>query len=615
MKSVKAESYENLMEYLNKANAIINDDSVEASTQEDITVEAKPEVKEDMKLDLGKDKMELTDKVEEKGAKPFPAKPEAPKAEGFDMKPEPKKEEGKGGIEEAKKLLNDMIKQEEAEGEPEEAEILKKVLDLIDDKKEEKKEAPKAKAEDKAEDKKDDKKEPAKEDKKDEKVDKKDAPKDEKVEVKEEVKATASLKKKAGYDEVVKNFEKEHGLLTWIDDETSPGSAYELIKEKDITPESPYFEKVLDRALENPYNAYKFVNEDVISSESPYYNKVLLGLSKVKETANLINEGKVNRLDLDKVLEEENLNKKSNLYTLANVNNISLVKKANLEDSKWVFQFKGQENVLTLPLKKLQAEYKGDLTNLTTKAFFDSMVKTIKADGFQGATAKNIIANFNEKVKVEQNEKGSSISKATVKAKNETDADKHSKVTNANGFSQNLTDDGKAQKQDKVNTKEDAAAVETASKKAPAETDIKVSAAYVKKLNDLQAALVAKEQELAQIKLQATLEKKTAKCRKIVEMAIRSGHVKCNEQFRQEELLKQASPVKAQEEAMKRTAESMVSDLLALSDEELKKQESYLSNFKVEAEVNHPKPFKLEASLDNKSQDEKLIEALCAAME
>lgn len=513
MKSVKAESYENLMEYLNKANAIINDDSVEASTQEDITVEAKPEVKEDMKLDLGKDKMELTDKVEEKGAKPFPAKPEAPKAEGFDMKPEPKKEEGKGGIEEAKKLLNDMIKQEEAEGEPEEAEILKKVLDLIDGKKEEKKEAPKAKTEDKAEDKKDDKKEPAKEDKKDEKADKKEekkddkgfAPKDEKVEAKEEVKATASLGKEASA--------------------------------------------------------------------------------------------------------------KSNLYTLAKVNSISLVKKANLEDSKWVFQFDGQENVLTLPLKKLQAEYKGNLENLTTKAFFDSMVKTIKADGFQGATAKNIIANFNEKVKVEQNEKGSSISKATVKAKNETDAGKHSKVTNANGFSQNLTDDGKAQKQDKVNTKEDAAAVETASKKAPAETDIKVSAAYAKKLNDLQAALVAKEQELAQIKLQATLEKKTAKCRKIVEMAIRSGHVKCNEQFRQEELLKQASPVKAQEEAMKRTAESMVSDLLALSDEELKKQESYLSNFKVEAEVNHPKPFKLEASLDNKSQDEKLIEALCAAME
>lgn len=555
MKSVKAESYENLMEYLNKANAIINDDSVEASTQEDITVEAKPEVKEDMKLDLGKDKMELTDKVEEKGAKPFPAKPEAPKAEGFDMKPEPKKEEGKGGIEEAKKLLNDMIKQEEAEGEPEEAETLKKVLDLISDKKEEKKEAPKAKAEDK----KDDKKEPAKEDKKDEKADKK--------EVKEEVKEEKIVKEESCNKEAKPEFTME-------EEKGKDGKEYETIK----GPEHAYKdEEGKDYHFDSKEKAEK--EEGFLEAEHKYDDK------------------------------------KDGHFTLAKVNNISLVKKANLEDSKWVFQFDGQENVLTLPLKKLQAEYKGNLENLTTKAFFDSMVKTIKADGFQGATAKNIIANFNEKVKVEQNEKGSSISKATVKAKNETDADKHSKVTNANGFSQNLTDDGKAQKQDKVNTKEDAAAVETASKKAPAETDIKVSAAYAKKLSDLQAALVAKEQELAQIKLQATLEKKTAKCRKIVEMAIRSGHVKCNEQFRQEELLKQASPVKAQEEAMKRTAESMVSDLLALSDEELKKQESYLSNFKVEAEVNHPKPFKLEASLDSKSQDEKLIEALCAAME
>ena len=532
-----------------------------------------------MKLDLGKDKMELTDKVEEKGAKPFPAKPEAPKAEGFDMKPEPKKEEGKGGIEEAKKLLNDMIKQEEAEGEPEEAEILKKVLDLIDGKKEEKKEAPKAKTEDKAEDKKDDKKEPAKEDKKDEKADKKEdkkddkgfAPKDEKVEVKEEVKATASLGKEAS------DIPSE---TVWKWDDYLKGAVGSFYQ---------YLAKAISVADGD--------NTELLRASYP--NLVALSEGKLKPTASLGKEASA----------------KSSLYTLAKVNSISLVKKANLEDSKWVFQFDGQENVLTLPLKKLQAEYKGNLENLTTKAFFDSMVKTIKADGFQGATAKNIIANFNEKVKVEQNEKGSSISKATVKAKNETDADKHSKVTNANGFSQNLTDDGKAQKQDKVNTKEDAAAVETASKKAPAETDIKVSAAYAKKLNDLQAALVAKEQELAQIKLQATLEKKTAKCRKIVEMAIRSGHVKCNEQFRQEELLKQASPVKAQEEAMKRTAESMVSDLLALSDEELKKQESYLSNFKVEAEVNHPKPFKLEASLDNKSQDEKLIEALCAAME
>ena len=89
--------------------------------------------------------------------------------------------------------------------------------------------------------------------------------------------------------------------------------------------------------------------------------------------------------------------------------------------------------------------------------------------------------------------------------------------------------------------------------------------------------------------------------------------MKCNEQFRQEELLKQASPVKAKEEAMKRTADAMVKDLLGMSDDELDRQASYLSNFKVEAEVKQLKPIKIEASY-NESNEASIIEALAAQM-
>ena len=133
------------------------------------------------------------------------------------------------------------------------------------------------------------------------------------------------------------------------------------------------------------------------------------------------------------------------------------------------------------------------------------------------------------------------------------------------------------------------------------------------KLKEVTAALEAKEAELNQLKLQQALEAKTAKARNIVSMSIKAGLVQCNEQFRQEELLKQSSPVKAKEEAMKRTADAMVKDLLGMSDEELDRQASYLSNFKVEAEVKQLKPIKIEASYDE-SNEAKIIEALAAEM-
>lgn len=296
----------------------------------------------------------------------------------------------------------------------------------------------------------------------------------------------------------------------------------------------------------------------------------------------------------------------------ANVTRVSLLKTANLLDSKWVFHLKGTNKVACLSIKNLLPGVAEKVAYLTSKEFYNEMMSTLEkhAELNEGAV-KEITANFNEKVKVDSDEKKSQIAKATNKVKVETDAKKVSDT--ASKVTESLTDDGKAQKQDKVNSKEDAGAIESASKKAPAETDIKVDAAMESKLKQVTAALEAKEAELNQLKLQQALEAKTAKARNIVSMSIKAGLVKCNEQFRQEELLKQASPVKAKEEAMKRTADAMVKDLLGMSDEELDRQASYLSNFKVEAEVKQLKPIKIEASY-NESNEESIIKALAAEM-
>ena len=296
----------------------------------------------------------------------------------------------------------------------------------------------------------------------------------------------------------------------------------------------------------------------------------------------------------------------------ANVTRVSLLKTANLIDSKWVFHFKGTDKVACLSVKNLLPGVSEKVAYLTSKEFYNEMMDTLtKKQAFDGEAVKQIVANYNEKIKVGSDEAKSQVSKATSKAKNETDGKKVSDTSKA--VDTKLTDDGKAQKQDKVNSKEDAGSIESATKKAPAETDIKVSAELEAKCKQLTAALEAKEAEVSQMKMQQELAAKTAKARQIVEKSIKCGLVQCNETFRQEELLKQASPLKAKEEAMKRTADSMVADLLALSDEELDKQASYLSNFKVEAEVKQLKPIKIEASCEQ-SEDEDLIKALGAEM-
>ena len=299
-------------------------------------------------------------------------------------------------------------------------------------------------------------------------------------------------------------------------------------------------------------------------------------------------------------------------HLFANVTRVSLLKTANLIDSKWVFHFKGTDKVACLNVKNLLPGVSEKVAYLTSKEFYNEMMDTLtKKQAFDGEAVKQIVANYNEKIKVGSDEAKSQVSKATSKAKNETDGKKVSDTSKA--VDTKLTDDGKAQKQDKVNSKEDAGAIESATKKAPAETDIKVSAELEAKCKQLTAALEAKEAEVSQMKMQQELAAKTAKARQIVEKSIKCGLVQCNETFRQEELLKQASPLKAKEEAMKRTADSMVADLLALSDEELDKQASYLSNFKVEAEVKPLKPIKIEASCEQ-SEDEDLIKALGAEM-
>ena len=67
------------------------------------------------------------------------------------------------------------------------------------------------------------------------------------------------------------------------------------------------------------------------------------------------------------------------------------------------------------------------------------------------------------------------------------------------------------------------------------------------------------------------------------------------------------------EEEIKAFIEEKTANGKEMSDEELDRQASYLSNFKVEAEVKQLKPIKIEASYDDKNEAN-IIEALSAEM-
>ena len=493
-----------------------------------------------------------------KGDKPLEDKPAVPpmadgKEKFEEVKPEPAKEIKT--TEDAAKALIDVLKA----GEKADLKALEEVLNFL----------------------KADKKEPAKEEKKDDK-------KDEKKEDKKEDAPKADDKK----DEPKKDDKPAEDKK---DDKKEEKPAEEKKAEAE-----PAQEVVAEPTTEEiPVEAKKEEKEEAKEVESE---------AKPAEEVKEVEAAKETKEE-----EKKEANCEAEVKpTFANVTKVSLLKTANLLDSKWVFHLKGTNKVACLSIKNLLPGVAEKVAYLTSKEFYNEMMSTLEkhAELNEGAV-KEITANFNEKVKVDSDEKKSQIAKATNKVKVETDAKKVSDT--AAKVTESLTDDGKAQKQDKVNSKEDAGAIESASKKAPAETDIKVDASVEAKLKEVTAALAAKEAELGQLKLQQALEAKTAKARNIVSMSIKAGLVKCNEQFRQEELLKQSSPVKAKEEAMKRTADAMVKDLLGMSDEELDRQASYLSNFKVEAEVKQLKPIKIEASY-NENNEANIIEALAAEM-
>ena len=416
---------------------------------------------------------------------------------------------------------------------------------------------------------------------------------DKKEEKKEDVKEEKVEEKKA---EVEEDMEKKADF-----DPTVSNEDLESVEKRDEVET-----QLNKRLLEIMEEAEQYgIDTQKLLSEPNGLSNILKELEEMKSYSHDVESSKTQSNEVKEVKAEAK-------PLFANVTRVSLLKTANLIDSKWVFHFKGTDKVACLSVKNLLPGVSEKVAYLTSKEFYNEMMDTLtKKQAFDGEAVKQIVANYNEKIKVGSDEAKSQVSKATSKAKNETDGKKVSDTSKA--VDTKLTDDGKAQKQDKVNSKEDAGAIESATKKAPAETDIKVSAELEAKCKQLTAALEAKEAEVSQMKMQQELAAKTAKARQIVEKSIKCGLVQCNETFRQEELLKQASPLKAKEEAMKRTADSMVADLLALSDEELDKQASYLSNFKVEAEVKQLKPIKIEASCEQ-SEDEDLIKALGAEM-
>lgn len=593
------------------------------------------EKKEEVKPELPVEPKKEDVKVEE----PKEVKPEVKEEPVKEEKPvEPKKEESKlskQDIDEIIKTLKEVLKNEKEEagkGEDESKDIegIEKVLDILGGEKEPKKEEKKEEKPENNETKEEPKKEETKEEIK-------------KEEAKEDLSISADLKRFAKHNMLNKQAKndsmQEEAMINFIverlypyavtgtsttDDIVSAQYCAVALSERGVTAEDVKSAKdKIQKAMDEAYKDFdekaekqKLIDEQFPDRDTPvpfdFYWHVVE--PRLEDVINYLEEIEVDENNGDNA--EGNLSKeeskKEEKPVFANVTRVSLLKTANILDSKWVFHLKGTNKVACLSIKNLLPGVAEKVAYLTSQDFYNEMAETLsKHQSLDSEAVKQITANFNEKIKVGNDEAKSQISKATNKVKVETDG--KAVANTGTATTTTLTDDGKAQKQDKVNSKEDAGAIEHASKKAPVETDIKVSAELDSKLKEVTAALESKEAELQMIKLQQALEAKTAKARNIVTMSIKAGLVQCNEQFRQEELLKQSSPVKAKEAAMKRTADSMVKDLLALSDGELDRQASYLSNFKVEAEVKQLKPIKIEASIDE-SREENIIKALSDAM-
>lgn len=318
-----------------------------------------------------------------------------------------------------------------------------------------------------------------------------------------------------------------------------------------------------------------------------------------------------------KAEEKPEIKKEEGLPALANITSINLIKTANLIDSKWVFGIKGSDNVVALNVKDLivDAELNRKLNYLTSKEFKTALMnKFNEKKAFDNNAVIEVVANFNEKIKNKSDEAKSKIEVSTKKAPNATDAQKGMKADKS-GTPQDMTDAGKAQKGDTVNKKEEASAVETSSKKAPETKDTTIVAALKNRLALSEKKTASLQQEVMNLKKQSELNKKMSRCKELVEKTISRGLLEVKEEYRQEELKKGASPIKAKEAAIKRTAEGLLTDLLSLSDAELDTKERIIDSFKVQAQVEKRPLHTVNASLEQKDSLEVLAKKLADEMQ
>lgn len=318
-----------------------------------------------------------------------------------------------------------------------------------------------------------------------------------------------------------------------------------------------------------------------------------------------------------KAEEKPEIKKEEGLPALANITSINLIKTANLIDSKWVFGIKGSDNVVALNVKDLivDAELNRKLNYLTSKEFKTALMnKFNEKKAFDNNAVIEVVANFNEKIKNKSDEAKSKIEVSTKKAPNATDAQKGMKADKS-GTPQDMTDAGKAQKGDTVNKKEEASAVETSSKKAPETKDTTIVAALKNRLALSEKKTASLQQEVMNLKKQSKLSKKMSRCKELVEKTISRGLLEVKEEYRQEELKKGASPIKAKEAAIKRTAEGLLTDLLSLSDAELDTKERIIDSFKVQAQVEKRPLHTVNASLEQKDSLEVLAKKLADEMQ
>ncbi len=318
-----------------------------------------------------------------------------------------------------------------------------------------------------------------------------------------------------------------------------------------------------------------------------------------------------------KAEEKPEIKKEEGLPALANITSINLIKTANLIDSKWVFGIKGSDNVVALNVKDLiiDAALKEKLNYLTSKEFKTALMnKFNEKKAFDNNAVIEVVANFNEKIKNKSDEAKSKIEVSTKKAPNATDAQKGMKADKS-GTPQDMTDAGKAQKGDTVNKKEEASAVETSSKKAPETKDTTIVAALKNRLALSEKKSASLQQEVMNLKKQSELNKKMSRCKELVEKTISRGLLEVKEEYRQEELKKGASPIKAKEAAIKRTAEGLLTDLLSLSDAELDTKERIIDSFKVQAQVEKRPLHTVNASLEQKDSLEVLAKRLADEMQ